>query len=206
MNDAAFSTYRSGYIVKPILGNKINYRQVEAVYSFNEEDNYKQCSINELSLKVFLSSEQNSSKLINYAIKTMSLILGTNLNLKVDIQDKRRDKEDYALFLASILTINEMLERPMNMNVLMAKIISTSTVDKDILKEKFMELKIESLSKWPIEEEYIKVEENSLLSRLSNFETSDVKAIRGSTSYKVAPDKQLDSVYKYLFTMDEDSK
>lgn len=206
MNDSAFFSYKGGYILKSIQGNKISFKKILARYTFKEEyDSFKSCSLDDdLTLSISLSSELPTSKIVLYAIKTMSLILGSSLNLKVDIQDRRKEKDEYELLVAVCAAINEMLEVPMNKNKLLSKIILASNLDKDLLKEKYQLIKLDQLTKWSIEEEYIKLEKNSILDKISNFKTADIKAVKASHNSKIEASSNLQGVYKCFFGIDED--
>lgn len=206
MNDSAFSSYRSGYIIKSVPGNKINFKKIVARYIFNDDSSiFSRCITSEdIEIAIKLSNEISTSKTINYAIKTMSLILGTNLNIKIDIADRRKEKDEYELFVSTCLAINEMLESPINKNQLLSKVISASNLDKDLIKEKYALIKLDQLTKWSIEEEYIKLEKNSILDKISSFKTANLKAVKVNTSSRIDANNKLNGVYKCLFTVDEE--
>lgn len=205
MRDNTFANYRQGYVVADVKDNKIMFKKLVATYSFDgckgifeTKDNS-----NNLELSISLSPENQSDKAINYAVKSMSLILGTNLSISVKINDNRADKDDYELYVAVCCAINEMLDNPINKKQLENKLLVISGLEKAYLKEIFSAINLNYINKWPIEEDHIVLEKNSILNKLINKKETNAILLKSGDVSKLEESSNLGFVYKCHFSIED---
>lgn len=205
MRDNTFANYRQGYVVADVKDNKIMFKKLVAAYSFDKSKEIIKTNKNEnnLELSISLSPEPQSDKAINYAMKTMSLLLGTNLTVSVKTNDTRLDKDDYELYVAVCCAINEMLEKPINKRQLENKLILLSGLDKAYIKNIFKNINLDYINKWPIEEEHIVLEKNSILTKLIGKKDTNAILLKSGNTSKLESSSKLGFVYKCHFSIED---